>query len=102
MSDSCGGVSLRTPARESVFLHLPGLVYPKETEFMNHLRNMEQSEQEEQQIALIPSSIQELEDMLELCCHKRPSLPHQVPGRAALRASPITASLFTVSTCSVD
>lgn len=44
---------------------------------MSHLRNMEQSQQEEQ-IALIPSSIQELEEMLGLCCYKRPRLPRQV------------------------
>ncbi|XP_056886631.1 monoacylglycerol lipase abhd6-A-like [Takifugu flavidus] len=53
-----------------------GLVYPKETKFINHLRNMEQSQQE-QQIPLIPSTIQELEDMLALCCYNRPNLPRQ-------------------------
>lgn len=49
---------------------------------MNHLRNMEQSQQEEQ-IPLIPSTIQELEEMLALCCYNRPSLPRQVLGSSA-------------------
>lgn len=57
---------------------------------MSHLRNMEQSQQE-QQIALIPSTVQELEEMLELCCYNRPKLPRQVLSRAGFRASVITA-----------
>ncbi|CAG10749.1 unnamed protein product, partial [Tetraodon nigroviridis] len=62
----------------SVTLICPaGLVYPKETEFISRLRNMEPSQQQER-IALIPSTLQELEDMLELCCYNRPRLPRQV------------------------
>lgn len=62
----------------SVSLVCPaGLVYPKETKFISQLRNMEQSQQEEQ-IALIPSTVQQLEEMLVLCCYNWPRLPRQV------------------------
>lgn len=51
---------------------------------------MEQSQQKEQN-ALIPSTLQELKEMLVLCCYNQPRLPHQVLSRADLRASAITA-----------
>ncbi|KAF1392108.1 hypothetical protein PFLUV_G00049110 [Perca fluviatilis] len=61
----------------SVTLVCPaGLVYPTESEFITRLRKMEESEQEEA-IPLIPSTIQELEDMLKLCCYTPPNLPRQ-------------------------
>lgn len=92
MSDSCVGGSLRASTKEYVFLHFPGLVSPQETSFIHRLKNLEQSQQEEQ-IALIPSTIQELEEMLALCCYNRPRLPRQVLSWAGFRASPITAVL---------
>lgn len=91
MADLCVGVSLGSSTRGYVFLRLPGLVYPKETKFINQLRNMEQSQQEEQ-IALIPSTIQQLEEMLVLCCYNWPRLPRQVLSRPVFRASPVTAA----------
>lgn len=88
MSDLCVGFNLRTSTKESVSLHLPGLVYPEETKFISNLRDMEQSKQE--QFALIPSSIQELEEMLQLCCYNQPKLPRQVRTPAGFRASATT------------
>ncbi|KAA8593671.1 hypothetical protein FQN60_009787, partial [Etheostoma spectabile] len=62
----------------SVTLVCPaGLVYPTESEFITRLRKMENSEQEVS-IPLIPSTIQELEDMLKLCCYTPLNLPRQV------------------------
>lgn len=89
MSDLCVGFNLRTSTKESVSLHLPGLVYPEETKFISNLRDMEQSQKEEQ-FALIPSTIQELEEMLQLCCYNQPKLPRQARTRAGFRASAIT------------
>ncbi|KAM7401648.1 hypothetical protein PAMP_016945 [Pampus punctatissimus] len=63
----------------SVTLMCPaGLVYPTETEFMIRLREMEKNLQEESSIPLIPSTCQEMEDMLRLCCYTPPKLPRQV------------------------
>lgn len=62
----------------SVTLMCPaGLIYPKETEFISRLRELEKSEQEES-IALIPTTLQELDDMLKLCCHNPLNLHRQV------------------------
>ncbi|XP_028261958.1 monoacylglycerol lipase abhd6-A-like [Parambassis ranga] len=59
-----------------------GLVYPKESEFIVRLREMEKKKQEnnqqEESIMLIPTTLQELDDMLRLCCHNPLNLPQQV------------------------
>ncbi|XP_045884650.1 monoacylglycerol lipase abhd6-A-like [Micropterus dolomieu] len=60
-----------------------GLVYPTESEFIIRLRELEKNQKEEnsrmeESIPLIPSTPQELEDMLKLCCHTPPKLPRQV------------------------
>lgn len=89
-SDLCVGFNLRTSTKECVSLHLPGLVYPEETKFISNLKDMEQSQQEEK-FALIPSTVQELEEMLRLCCYNQPKLPRQVRPRAGFRASAIAA-----------
>ncbi|XP_061543124.1 monoacylglycerol lipase abhd6-B-like [Phycodurus eques] len=62
------GVTLMCPS---------GLVYPTDSEFIVRLRELEKNP-EESSIPLIPSSAQELEDMLRLCCHKPPKLPRQM------------------------
>ncbi|CAJ1052016.1 LOW QUALITY PROTEIN: monoacylglycerol lipase abhd6-B-like [Xyrichtys novacula] len=66
-SDLCS-VTLICPA---------GLVYPTETPFISRLRELEKSQQEGS-IPLIPSTPQELEDMLRLCCYTPIKLPKQV------------------------
>ncbi|XP_040060906.2 monoacylglycerol lipase abhd6-A isoform X1 [Gasterosteus aculeatus] len=62
------GVTLMCPA---------GLVYPTETEFIRRLRELENTPQVES-IPLIPSTPQELDDMLKLCCYTPPKLHRQV------------------------
>ncbi|XP_042365817.1 monoacylglycerol lipase abhd6-B-like [Plectropomus leopardus] len=62
----------------SVTLVCPaGLVYPTDSEFISRLREMEKTQQEDS-IPLIPSTPQELEDMLKLCCFTPLNLPKQV------------------------
>lgn len=65
----------------------PGLVYPKESEFIVRLREMEKKKQEnnqqEESIMLIPTTLQELDDMLRLCCHNPINLPQQVQHHTA-------------------
>lgn len=60
----------------------PGLVYPTESAFISRLREMEKTQQEDS-IPLIPSTPQELEDMLRLCCYTPLKLPRQVHSWAA-------------------
>ncbi|XP_024126581.1 monoacylglycerol lipase abhd6-A [Oryzias melastigma] len=55
-----------------------GLVYPTESKFITRLRELEQSANQEESIPLIPTTPQELEDMLKLCCHIPPRLPRLV------------------------
>ncbi|KAM8915061.1 monoacylglycerol lipase abhd6-A-like [Spinachia spinachia] len=62
------GVTLMCPA---------GLVYPTETKFIRRLRELENTAQTES-IPLIPSTAQELEDMLKLCCYTPLRLHRQV------------------------
>ncbi|XP_023279936.1 monoacylglycerol lipase ABHD6 [Seriola lalandi dorsalis] len=63
----------------SVSLLCPaGLVYPTDSEFIIRLREMEKSQEEEEAIPLIPTTPQELENMLRLCCHTSLNLPRQV------------------------
>uniref|UniRef100_A0A3Q0RPM2 Abhydrolase domain containing 6, acylglycerol lipase n=1 Tax=Amphilophus citrinellus TaxID=61819 RepID=A0A3Q0RPM2_AMPCI len=51
----------------SVTLICPaGLVYPTESEFINRLRELEKGEKDDS-IPLIPTTLQELDDMLRLC-----------------------------------
>lgn len=57
---------------------------------------MEPSQQQER-IALIPSTLQELEDMLELCCYNRPRLPRQVLSRAG--CTHVVAWMFLIVCC---
>ncbi|XP_031587339.1 monoacylglycerol lipase abhd6-A [Oreochromis aureus] len=62
----------------SVTLVCPaGLVYPTDSEFISRLRELEKGEKDES-IPLVPTTIQELEDMLRLCCYTPPKLPRQV------------------------
>ncbi|KAM7005951.1 monoacylglycerol lipase abhd6-B-like [Tautogolabrus adspersus] len=62
----------------SVTLICPaGLVYPTETRFISRLRELENSQQEES-IPLIPSTPEELDDMLRLCCYTPINLPRPV------------------------
>uniref|UniRef100_A0A665VL59 AB hydrolase-1 domain-containing protein n=1 Tax=Echeneis naucrates TaxID=173247 RepID=A0A665VL59_ECHNA len=67
-SAQLSGVSLVCPA---------GLVYPTDSQFISQLREMEKN-QEPESIPLIPSTCQELENMLRLCCHRPLNLPQQV------------------------
>ncbi|KAM9410447.1 monoacylglycerol lipase abhd6-A-like [Pholidichthys leucotaenia] len=53
-----------------------GLVYPTDSKFISRLKEMENSQQQES-IPLIPSTPQELQDMLILCCYSPPKLPQQ-------------------------
>ncbi|XP_068451957.1 monoacylglycerol lipase abhd6-A-like isoform X2 [Clinocottus analis] len=62
------GVTLICPA---------GLVYPSETNFIRRLRELENTRQGEA-IPLIPSTPEELEDMLKLCCYTPLHLHRQV------------------------
>ncbi|XP_069006811.1 monoacylglycerol lipase abhd6-A-like isoform X1 [Embiotoca jacksoni] len=62
------GVTLICPA---------GLVYPTDSEFISRLRELEKNPQEES-IPLIPTTPQELTDMLRLCCHTPINFPRQV------------------------
>lgn len=54
-----------------------GLVYPTESEFITRLRELEKNQQEDS-IPLIPTTTEELEEMLRLCCRTPPKLPRQV------------------------
>ncbi|XP_070758312.1 monoacylglycerol lipase abhd6-A-like [Enoplosus armatus] len=86
MGGNVAGVyAARHPAHlSSATLICPaGLVYPTESKFIIRLREMEKSRQEEksqqeESIPLIPSTPQELEDMLRLCCYTPLNLPRQV------------------------
>ncbi|XP_013870784.1 monoacylglycerol lipase abhd6-A [Austrofundulus limnaeus] len=63
----------------SVTLVCPGgLIYPTDSEFISRLRELEDRIEQESSIPLIPRTMQELDDMLRLCCYKPPALPRQV------------------------
>lgn len=60
-----------------------GLEPPEDTAFVKRLREREVQRQQNQDlshesIALIPTTITELQDMLDLCCYKRLNLPAQM------------------------
>lgn len=59
----------------------PGLEYPNESRFVARLRELEKN-QNSQDIPLIPSTPEEMEEMLRLCSFVRFKIPQQV-----LRAS---------------
>lgn len=62
----------------SVSLVCPaGLKPVEDTDFVKRLREMEHSQSEES-IALIPSTLPQLQEMLDLCCHKPLKLPKQM------------------------
>ncbi|XP_037535670.1 monoacylglycerol lipase abhd6-A [Nematolebias whitei] len=62
----------------SITLVCPGgLIYPTDSEFISRLRELEKNIEQES-IPLIPRSLQDLDDMLNLCCHKPLNLPRQV------------------------
>ncbi|XP_035009157.1 monoacylglycerol lipase abhd6-A [Hippoglossus stenolepis] len=62
----------------SVSLMCPaGLDYPTDSEFITHLKELELSQKEEA-IALIPTTVQELKNMLRLSCHMPLNLHRQV------------------------
>ncbi|XP_040888860.1 monoacylglycerol lipase abhd6-A-like [Toxotes jaculatrix] len=80
MGGNVAGVyAARYPAHlSSVTLMCPaGLVYPTDSEFIVRLRELENN-QDEGSIPLIPTTPQELENMLRLCCHTPLNLPRQV------------------------
>ncbi|XP_028302156.1 monoacylglycerol lipase abhd6-B-like [Gouania willdenowi] len=54
-----------------------GLDYPKESKFISRLKELEENPQENESIPLIPTTVQELEDMLSLCCHAPMKFPRQ-------------------------
>lgn len=54
-----------------------GLVYPTDSTFISRLKELENNQREES-IPLIPTTPQELEDMLKLCCYTPLKLPRQV------------------------
>lgn len=62
------GVTLICPA---------GLVYPRESSFIARLRELEKTRRDDS-IPLIPSTLKQLEEMLQLCCHNPLNLPRQV------------------------
>ncbi|KAK2861683.1 hypothetical protein Q5P01_001216 [Channa striata] len=62
----------------SVTLICPaGLVYPKDSEFVTRLKDMENN-QKQDPIPLIPTNLHQLEDMIKLCIHKPWSFPRQM------------------------
>ncbi|KAM6947722.1 monoacylglycerol lipase abhd6-A-like isoform 1-T2 [Lycodopsis pacificus] len=65
-SAQLSGVTLVCPA---------GLVFPTETKFIRRLREIENTEES---IPLIPTTPQELDNMLKLCCYNPLNLPRQV------------------------
>lgn len=67
-SDLCS-VTLVCPA---------GLVYPTESKFISRLRELEKTNEANESVPLIPSTLQDLDNMLQLCCHNPPNLPRQV------------------------
>ncbi|XP_008406495.1 monoacylglycerol lipase abhd6-B-like isoform X2 [Poecilia reticulata] len=56
-----------------------GLVYPTDSSFVALLKqlDLEKPIAPSKPIPLIPTSMQELEAMLKLCCYKPPKIPHQ-------------------------
>uniref|UniRef100_A0A3Q3WJV8 AB hydrolase-1 domain-containing protein n=1 Tax=Mola mola TaxID=94237 RepID=A0A3Q3WJV8_MOLML len=62
------GLTLMCPA---------GLVYPTETKFVGRLRELKENRQDES-IPLIPSTLQELENLLRFGCYTPLNLPRQV------------------------
>ena len=56
---------------------LEGIRYPSETKFDNHLQDLEHS-QYSLGNPLIPSTTEDMEDMLRLCSHVRFKIPQQV------------------------
>lgn len=55
-----------------------GLVYPTDSKFISRLKELEQNLHEQESIPLIPTTPEELEDMLRLCCYTPLKLPRQV------------------------
>lgn len=70
-----------------------GLIFPRDSGFVSRLREIEQKRQKEMEqsglremehsrspesVALIPSTLEELDDMLRLCCYKPLHLPKQI------------------------
>ncbi|KAK2915456.1 monoacylglycerol lipase abhd6-A-like isoform X1 [Channa argus] len=62
----------------SVTLICPaGLVYPKDSEFVTQLKEMEKT-QKQDSIPLIPTNLHEVECMIKLCFHNPGNFPRQV------------------------
>uniref|UniRef100_A0A8C6V267 AB hydrolase-1 domain-containing protein n=1 Tax=Neogobius melanostomus TaxID=47308 RepID=A0A8C6V267_9GOBI len=86
----------------SVSLVCPaGLEPPEDTEFVKRLREMEVQKQQNQDlsaesIALIPTTVPQLQDMLDLCCHKPLKLPRQMMKGLLQNRLPTTPSTDTV------
>ncbi|KAJ3603390.1 hypothetical protein NHX12_031132 [Muraenolepis orangiensis] len=56
-----------------------GLVVPKDSRFVRLLKDMkEKGEMRMQDVPLIPSTVQQMGDMLTLCCHSNLSVPRQI------------------------
>lgn len=68
---------------KQMYLMLPpllcpsGLDPPADSDFVRRLKELNESGQEDS-IALIPTTQEELESMLKLCCYTPPNLPRQV------------------------
>lgn len=54
-----------------------GIRHPQETKFDNHLQDLKQSNYT-LNIPLIPTTLEEMEDMFKLCSHVRFKIPQQV------------------------
>ncbi|KAF6737627.1 Monoacylglycerol lipase abhd6-A [Oryzias melastigma] len=65
-----------------------GLVYPTESKFITRLRELEQSANQEESIPLIPTTPQELEDMLKLCLPHPPPPPSTGPAGSPGQPAP--------------
>ncbi|KAM9324900.1 monoacylglycerol lipase ABHD6 [Gastrophryne carolinensis] len=55
-----------------------GLQYPSDSKFLKHLKDLKESGSEDPKIPLIPSTAQEMEQMLKLCSYVRFKIPQQV------------------------
>lgn len=78
-----------------------GVKYPSKTKFDNHMHELELSEYT-LGIPLIPSTPQEMEDMLKLCSHVRFKVPQQVHISSISRVNLMRAwfdILFKYASC---
>lgn len=55
-----------------------GLQYPTESKFVKHLQGLKESGEENPRIPLVPSTAEEMEQMMKLCSYVRFKIPQQV------------------------